>query len=87
MVDAIAYHKMVASVREIMGHAKEVLDAESSDLENQIAEAKENLDVFFETTTKYPEAPANMEFISMLNPARTPETKGTWREQIKRAIY
>jgi len=84
MVEAMCNHKMVTSIRDVMGHAQELLETEASQLNDHIKEAKDNLDKFYDTPSQYPQAPDSMEFISLLNPKTNRETESTWEDQIKK---
>jgi hypothetical protein len=83
MVEAIVNHKMVSSIREVMSHAREVLQSKANEIEKQIEEANQQLETYYSSPEGYPEAPTDLELVTMLNPATSLETRETWEKHVR----
>ena len=83
MVEAIVNHKMVSSIREVMSHAREVLQSKADEMEKQIEEANQQLETYYNCPEEYPDAPTDLELVTMLNPATFPQTRDTWEKHVR----
>ena len=83
MVEAIVNHKMVSSIREVMSHARELLESRAIEIEKQIEEASRQMETYYNTPEAYPVAPTDFELVSMMNPASTPQTEDTWESHVR----